>query len=121
MKKTYYFVLIMALSFLLAGCGSSPSWNVELTSDDTYHPDQPLVFDLNVNEDGKGITGLEAVATLEMKNMDHGTLELEFKEQGEGHYTASGVLPMSGDWEAFVKVTDGQKKLEVIKSITIKE
>jgi len=121
LKKSYFLVVLFAISILLAGCGSTPSWNVELSSNEAYQPDQPTVFDLVVTEGGNGVTGLQATAILEMKNMDHGTIELNFEDKGDGHYSASGLLPMSGEWEALVNITDGKNELEVLKPITIKE
>lgn len=120
-KNLVIALLLFSIGFLLVGCGSSPSWMVNLTPTGTYQPDQPIEFQLTVTQEEKGISGLQATAMLEMKNMDHGSIDLVFEDQGEGHYTASGILPMSGEWEAFIQVSDGKNKKEFVSQITIKE
>ncbi|WP_134699348.1 FixH family protein [Ammoniphilus sp. YIM 78166] len=108
------------LVLILAGCSGGADWQGTIEPITSY-TDQGVPFKLHIQEGGKGITGLEIEAELEMKHMDHGSVPVSFADQGDGIYEGIGQVPMGGDWIAVVSATDGKRKKELILPFTIKE
>lgn len=101
-KKAIGTLLIFA--FILVGCGGV-KMDVAVEEAPKYKDgvDYPIV--LSVTAGDEAVTGLEVVATLEMARMDHGIIEVEFSDQGDGTYVGEVALPMAGEWIADVVVT----------------
>ncbi len=111
MKRGWLAALFALL--LLAGCGGGTDWSATLQAPPQFALGQELPLVLTVKADGKPVTGLVVKAQLEMKKMDHGTVEVVFAEKGEGVYEAKAKLPMGGDWVAVTEISDGKQTKEL--------
>lgn len=117
MKKI--FILLVAL--MMSGCGSSSEFQVSFAGNDSFQAGKEVPVELMVMKGKEGAAGLDVKATFEMKSMDHDTLEVSFTDEGNGKYTGTTLFPMSGDWEAYVKLSDGKQEEEILLSISVKE
>lgn len=96
---------------ILSGC-SSPNWEASIQPPAAFQSDQPLPLIVEINENGKPVTGLKVHAELEMTKMDHGTTEVDFKETDKGKYEGTVRLPMGGEWNAYLEMTNGNNTTE---------
>lgn len=108
-------IFIMSSLIVLGGCGSATKWQSTLTVQGEYKEGEALPILLEVKEKEQPATGLTIQASLEMKRMNHGTVEVTFTEKGSGVYESTATLPMHGDWTANLKLSDGK----VIEEISI--
>ncbi|MGC5328917.1 FixH family protein [Brevibacillus sp. SYSU BS000544] len=110
--KMRLFCLLMIFAFVFAGCGSKPSYQSTIQVPEKFTAGQEIPMTLIVKQDNQPATGLVVTATLEMKKMDHGTVEVAFTEQGNGEYVANVVLPMGGEWIAVTQLKKGNESVE---------
>jgi hypothetical protein len=103
---------LAVLCILISTACSSPGWVATLQTPSGFEAEQPLPLVVEVNENGKPVTGLKMNGVLEMVKMDHGTIEVDFKEIGNGKYEGTVELPMGGDWNAILKMEKGNKSKE---------
>lgn len=89
------FILLMVI---LSGCSSGSDYDFSLKEAPKYKAGESYPVLIEVLKDGKPADGLEIYAFLEMAKMDHGTIELNFKDKGNGLYESSVELPMAGEW-----------------------
>ena len=102
MKKLIaVFMLLMLV--LLAGCSSGTDIEVTLKEAPKYKAGETYPVVIEVLQDGEPAAGLDFVAYLEMAKMDHGTIELDFEDKGNGLYESSVELPMAGEWIANIE------------------
>jgi hypothetical protein len=94
------FVLLM---LLLAGCSSGSDFEINLKEAPKYKAGESYPVVIEVMKDGEPVNGLKFVAFLEMAKMDHGSIELDFKDKGNGIYESSVELPMAGEWIANIE------------------
>jgi len=118
MKKWMGMLLFFSL-VLIAGCGSTPHWEITMDTDYTYQGQLPLTIEINDNN--QPIEGLQVKATLEMEKMDHGEVDITFDDQGNGQYVGQAALPMGGDWVAYIQLTNGKQTMEQTQTLFIKE
>ena len=118
--KLMNIAVLFLFFFTITGCGAS-EWETTITVGDTFHANRQLPLTLEVKENGERVKGLEVTAALEMKHMDHGSVEVLFQEQEDGTYLGLGDFPMAGEWEALVEISNNQKVVEQIIPLTIKE
>lgn len=93
----------MLLMVLLAGCSSGSDFEVILKEAPKYKAGETYPVVIEVLKDGEPAAGLDFVAYLEMAKMDHGTIELNFEDKGNGIYESSVELPMGGEWIANIE------------------
>ncbi len=113
MKKLIAGILLLML--VLAGCGSGSDFEVSLKEAPKYKAGESFPVVIEILQNGKPASGLEFTAYLEMAKMDHGTLELNFEDKGNGIYESSVELPMAGEWIANIEgAADGSAFEHVI-------
>lgn len=93
----------MLLMVILAGCGSDSDFEVSLKEAPKYKAGESSPVVIEILQNGEPASGLEFTAYLEMAKMDHGTLELNFEDKGNGIYESSVELPMAGEWIANIE------------------
>lgn len=109
-------IILAAVMFALAGCGSGPDYSVQVTKEPYFQQDQAAAFEVKITEGDKPVSGLKVTAELSMASMDHGTNQVTFTEGEDGLYSGEVKLPMSGKYEAaFTMEKDGKKSEEVIQ------
>jgi hypothetical protein len=94
------FVLLIVF---LTGCSSGSDFEVTLKEAPKYKAGETYPVVIEVLQDGEPAAGLDFVAYLEMAKMDHGSIELDFKDKGNGIYESSVELPMAGEWIANIE------------------
>lgn len=109
------------LIFILAGCGSASDYEVSLKTAPKYNGENDYPIVVEVLENGKPVEGLNIVAPLEMAKMDHGTIEVQFKDNGNGQYESSVELPMAGEWIANMKAEKDGKSFEKVITFEVEE
>lgn len=114
-------ILFLLFALMLSGCGSSSDWKVSFPTADTFHAGKEIPVEMMISQDDKGDAGLEVTATFEMKSMDHDTIQVSFTDEGNGKYTGKTLFPMSGEWQGYITISEGNKKEEVLIPITVKE
>lgn len=117
MKKILTFLMGL---FVLSGCGGS-NYTVELADTPVFIPDAASKVSFKIAEDEKPSTGLEVKASFEMEKMDHGSIAVSLKEQGEGIYGGEVMLPMEGDWQALLTISNGSDTKEELVTFTVKK
>ncbi|WP_458415125.1 FixH family protein [Schinkia sp. CFF1] len=108
-------MLMLSLAILavmiMSGC-SSPNWEVAIQAPTKFQEGVPSQLLLEISGNGKPATGLQVHGILEMARMDHGTIEVDFKETGNGQYESTAELPMNGEWNAILEISNGKTKAE---------
>lgn len=117
MKKILTFLMGL---FVLSGCGGS-NYTVELADNPVFIPDTASKVSFKIVEDEKPSTGLDVKASFEMEKMDHGSIAVSLKEQGEGIYGGEVMLPMEGDWQALLTISNGSDTKEELVTFTVKK
>lgn len=115
MKKILAFLMGL---FFLSGCGGS-SYDVEIADVPTFIPEKASKISFKITKGNKPQTGLEVEASFEMEKMDHGTIEIPLKEQQEGVYSGEVTLPMEGDWQALLLISNGTDTEEKLVTFTV--
>ncbi len=93
----------MFLMLFLAGCSSGSDFEINLKEAPKYKAGESYPVVIEVLQDGEPAAGLDFVAYLEMAKMDHGTIELDFEDKGNGVYESRVELPMAGEWIANIE------------------
>lgn len=115
MKHLFVFAILVFLS----GC-STPNWEATIHPPTEFQTDQPLPLIVEINDNGKPVTGLKVHGELEMTKMDHGTTEVDFKEikTDKGKYEGVAQFPMNGEWSANLEISHGNQTKE--QTVTFK-
>lgn len=119
MKKMLFFIL-MILSIVFAGCSSKPAYQATIQVPEKFTAGQEIPISLQVKLDNQPATGLTVSAVLEMKKMNHGTVDVTFVEKGNGEYVANAKLPMGGEWIAVTQLKKDNNTVEQEIGFTIK-
>jgi hypothetical protein len=93
----------MLLMVLLSGCSSGSDYEITLKQAPKYKAGESYQVVIEILQDGEPASGLEFSAFLEMAKMDHGSIELNFEDKGNGIYESSVELPMAGEWVANIE------------------
>lgn len=118
MKKLFIPLLIVLLT--VTGCGSTAlSFTLEQAPE--FQKGELSEFIIKVTEGDKGATGLSIIALLEMEKMDHGVIEVQLEDIGDGLYKGSAELSMGGDWLVELKTESGKKTVEEVLTFEVKE
>lgn len=118
MRKLVAFIL--SCFFLLAGC-SNRDWEVTVKTTPFYKEGVAAPFAVQIKTNGKPVKQLTVHATFEMVNMDHGKIEVDLNEKGNGVYEGNVQLPMEGDWEALLLIQHGKEKVEKMLKMHVKK
>lgn len=120
MKKWIIYPFLL-LTFLVLSACSTPKWDVTVKAPATYNEGNPMPLQFTVKDkDGNPLSGALVEATLEMKQMDHGKVQISAEEIESGKYLALPKLPMDGDWVANVQVTYNNEKATFTENFTAK-
>lgn len=111
---------LLLLLLVLSAC-SSPQWDVTVKAPATYNEGNPLPLQITVKDKaGQLVSGALVEASLEMKQMDHGKIQVTAEEIESGKYLALPKLPMDGEWVATVQVTYNNEKATFTQNFTSK-
>lgn len=118
-KKIGWFVLLSL--FVLVACSAnekeqSVSQNdgglqVTFTTPKKVEAGKKTEYTVHVSRNGNPVADAEVIVHLEMADMDHGLNGFRGKMTESGVYKGQAVLPMGGDWIAYVKVKRGSEKV----------
>ena len=103
----------VVLLFMLTSCSSDSSLNV-IVADGTYFQKDKSPFKIKVTEDDQPVEGLDISAEFAMLNMDHGTSEASFTDDGDGLYVTEVELPMDGEWEVVFTINQDGESIEKV-------
>ncbi|MEK4146036.1 FixH family protein [Robertmurraya sp. FSL W8-0741] len=118
MKK--FLFALASLLFLLTACNKD-SVAVEVEKDLYYEKDADSELVIKITDDNEPVSGLKVNAVLAMSDMDHGQIEADFKEIGEGIYSSEVKLPMAGKWEIVFTFDHNGKSVEKVITYDVKE
>ncbi|ERI10480.1 FixH family protein [Aneurinibacillus aneurinilyticus] len=114
-KLTLSVVLLLAI-FMLAACSSgkgqegqndgkdTSGMNVAFKAPERVEAGQKLEYSVTIEKDGQPVRDANVIVHLEMAEMDHGENGFRGKMESPGIYKGQAVLPMGGDWIAYVNV-----------------
>lgn len=113
MKKAIMLTALLLIG-LLTGCNAGPDYRVEVTKPIYFQ--KAATVEVEITENDKAIQGLEVKAEFSMKNMDHGSSEIELTDVAEGKYSGKVDLSMAGKYEiVFTLEKDGEKTEKIIE------
>ncbi|WP_017756240.1 FixH family protein [Calidifontibacillus oryziterrae] len=118
MKKVFVSLFVIGL-FIISGCNTLEKWQVEIVEIPNAATNKESPVSFKISKEGKPATDLSVNATFEMEKMDHGTIEVDLSEQANGIYSGEVSLPMDGEWQAFLDISDGNNRSEEIISFTV--
>lgn len=118
MKKISIFIALFVL--MLAGCNSA-SLEMEVEQKPIYEEGASSELVVRFIKDGEPVDGLSVTASLEMAKMDHGEIQVDLVEQGDGKYSGEVTLPMGGEWIAEVIAESEDAKAEELITIDVEE
>ncbi|SEB21013.1 YtkA-like [Thalassobacillus cyri] len=110
MKKLV--LLVLVLIFGLAACGGN---DIAFSVEDTplYKQGEASVVTVRAEQDGEPLQGLTLSGLMEMEKMDHGEIDINFSDNGDGTYTGEVELPISGEWILDLTSGDAEKILTI--------
>ncbi|MDP4087286.1 MAG: FixH family protein [Bacillota bacterium] len=114
-------IMVVAIIFvILAGCQSN-KLKVEVSTPKTFTPGKAYSIQIKVVDDkGEPVKGAKIKATLNMKDMDHGTMPLSVSQMGNGKYIGLSNLAMDGKWIIDIDVDHNGEKSTVEKEFSVK-
>lgn len=118
MRKIFLSVLLTLL--FLTGCGSNPL-HVSVETAPRYQAEQSYPMILKITDNEEPLSGLDIVAVLEMARMDHGIIDVDFTDQGNGTYRGEVTLPMAGEWIADIVINREGKEIEEMVTFQVDE
>ncbi|MGD8191731.1 FixH family protein [Brevibacillus ginsengisoli] len=119
--RTICMMILLVIMGVLAGCGGQSQegsvqqgeyFSVSLEPAVSPVPTgQEVKYTVQVTHEGEVVTKAQVQVALEMKEMDHGKNEFALKEVQPGVYEGKAVLPMSGTWQAYIRIAkDGKSE-----------
>lgn len=128
MKIGFPVFLLLLLGVLLTSCTTGNNANggneetdglqVQFVKPDEITSGQKVEYTVKLMKDNQPINNADVTVSLEMVEMDHGKNGFRGKMTEPGVYKGEAVLPMGGDWAAYVKVDAAGQK--VTKSFDFK-
>lgn len=113
MKKALMLTALLLIG-LLTGCNAGPDYKVEVTKPIYFQ--KAATVEVEITENDKAVEGLEVKAEFSMKNMDHGSSEVELTEGAEGKYSGKVDLSMAGKYEiVFTLEKDDETSEKIIE------
>lgn len=118
--KKIAFILTTLLLLMLAACSSNSDVEVEIKKL-YFQGESPSTFEVKVSENDEALNELNIKAELSMVNMDHGKVEVQFEEVGEGVYASEIQLPMAGEWEIVFNIDRNGTLIEKVMQYDVEE
>ncbi|MGC5325059.1 FixH family protein [Brevibacillus sp. SYSU BS000544] len=126
-RSTILFFLVASLVLLsLTGCADNKQNSESLQGEyftATIAPatvpvptGKEIVYTVNVSHAGQPVTGAKVEVALEMKEMDHGENLMKLTEKKPGVYEGTAILPMSGAWQAYIRIENEGKNETVLNT-----
>jgi hypothetical protein len=112
---------IIALIFLLSGCGKGDNWKVEFTKEPQFIKEKESSLEIKVTEGDKPVTDLDASAHFEMASMSHGEVDVNLEEGEDGLYTGKVGLPMKGKYSVIFTFKKDGDTVEKAIEVEVKE
>jgi hypothetical protein len=114
--------LVLSVLLLLTACGSNTDWSASLEQQPVYVKGQPSQLAVRITDhEGQALNNLQVKATLEMVKMDHGSIEADLADRGDGVYAGNLELSMGGEWRAVLTLSDGSRTQEQTVTFQAKE
>ncbi|MBN6186100.1 FixH family protein [Aneurinibacillus sp. BA2021] len=107
---------MMLLMLMLTACGQNQQgeekqaegMQIAFKAPDKVTAGKKLEYSVQLMKDGQPVQGADVVVHLEMAAMDHGKNGFRAAMTEPGTYKGHAVLPMGGDWLAYVQVKAGK-------------
>ncbi|HJV44882.1 MAG TPA: FixH family protein [Bacillota bacterium] len=106
MRRIYipFCTLFLFFILLLQGCGTE-KLEVDIKTPKTFQPGEAMNIQLKVSkQDGSPVVGANVHAVMSMKGMDHGKVNMDTQDIGEGKYMGQAKLSMDGQWIAEIQI-----------------
>lgn len=111
-KKSFVFLSLLLLLLGLTSCSGNKEDNtalpdglkIEFSHPDSVKSGQVTEYTVKITKDNHPLENAEVVVLLEMAEMDHGKNGFRGKMTEPGVYKGEAVLPMGGEWIAYVRV-----------------
>lgn len=107
--------------FVISGCSSSSSYNVELVDIPVFIPETPSKVSFKITEENQPAIALNVKAYFEMSKMDHDPIEVLLEDQGKGTYTGEVSLPMDGEWQSLLTMSVDNRTIEETVAFTVEK
>lgn len=121
MRKRFSLGLVLAIGFLLTGCGQGDNWEPEFTQDVYFVKGAKSPVEIKVTEEGEPVTDLSAIVSLEMTKMNHGTVNIKLKESKDGVYAGEAEFPMAGEYVATFTLKKEGYTIEKVLEVNVKK
>lgn len=122
-KKGMMVVFLLLMIFALTACtadngdqAAKDGLQIEFIKPDQVTSGKLLEYTVKIKKDNQPLENAEVLVSLEMVEMDHGKNGFRGKMTEPGVYKGEAVLPMGGEWSAYVKVKSPD--IETTKSFT---
>ncbi|MFT9849321.1 FixH family protein [Aneurinibacillus sp. REN35] len=107
--------IALLLVFVLTACGqektgeekNATSMKVSFKAPDNIEAGKKMEYSVHIEKDGQPVKDADVVVQLEMAAMDHGKNGFRATMMEPGTYKGQAVLPMGGDWLAYVQIKAG--------------
>ncbi|HLS59768.1 MAG TPA: FixH family protein [Virgibacillus sp.] len=119
MKSKRSVIAILLMSFLFVAC-SPVKVDLSLEKAPRYKDGESYPMVIKAMEGKEGVTGLHIMATLEMAKMDHGVIEINFTDNGDGTYSGEVELPMEGEWIGDFRIDENGEIYETTIQFDVK-
>lgn len=122
--KGLVIIFVFLMTAFLGGCtGSTPSSQAEGYFQTELKPattpvstGQEVIYTVTVSHEEQPVSGAKVEVALEMKEMDHGQNQFSVQEVSPGVYKGKAILPMSGEWQAYIRVEKDGKNETLLSS-----
>lgn len=111
LRKGWQIFLLILLLIGLSACSNQNSsgstkdgLQIQFLKPDSIKSGQKVEYTVKLMEKGQPVKDAEVIVALEMVEMDHGKNGFRGIMTEPGVYKGEAVLPMGGDWSAYVKV-----------------
>lgn len=119
--RKFCMILILVVMGIMAGCNSQSQEGSTQQGEYFQVSFQPSVspvptgkevtYTVQVAHGQEPVRQAQVQVALEMKEMDHGKNEFSLKEVKPGVYEGKASIPMSGAWQAYIRVAkDGKSE-----------
>ena len=122
-KKGFVVLFLLLFTMGLTACtgengdgASKDGLQVEFIHPDQVTSGKMTEYSVKISKDNQPLENAEVVVSLEMVEMDHGKNGFLGEMTEPGVYKGEAVLPMDGEWYAYVRVKAGE--IETTKSFT---
>ncbi|MBU8908330.1 FixH family protein [Desertibacillus haloalkaliphilus] len=106
---------------MVVACSATGDYEATIEEVPVYDAGESSLISILITDNEEAAAGLSASAFLEMSQMDHGVIEVQFDDQGNGLYESDVALPMGGEWLVTITITDGDHVAEDVLLFEVDE